>query len=112
MIKRGEIYMVDFNPARGSEQAGYRPALIIQNDIGNRYSPTTIIATITTANKKFPFTVPIQSSDSVLEKDSVVNLSQILTIDKERLMRKIGELDDSYMRKIDQAIKISLGLDV
>lgn len=103
--------MVDFNPARGSEQAGYRPALIIQNDVGNRYSPTTIIATITASDKKFPFTVHIQASDSGLEKDSLVNLSQILTIDKERLMRKIGELNNSYISKIDEAIKISLGLN-
>ncbi len=111
MVKRGEIYTVDFNPARGSEQAGYRPALIIQNDIGNRYSPTTIIATITTTDKKFPFTVHIQSSDTGLPKDSMVNLSQVLTIDKDRLLKKIGELNHSYMKEINKAIKISLGLN-
>ena len=110
MIKRGEIYIVDFNPARGSEQAGHRPALIIQNDVGNRYSPTTIIATITTAEKDYPFTVSVKSESSGLVKNSIVNLAQILTIDKERLLKKVGNLDQEHMAQVDQAIKISLGI--
>jgi mRNA interferase MazF len=110
MVKRGEIYMVDFNPARGSEQAGHRPALIIQNDVGNRHSPTTIIATITTTKKDYPFTVRIKSESSGLAKNSIVNLAQILTIDKERLLKKVGNLDQEHMTQVDQAIKISLGI--
>jgi mRNA interferase MazF len=110
-MKRGDIYMVDFNPARGSEQAGYRPALIIQNDVGNKYSSTTIVATITTATHKgYPFSVKLLAREGNLEKDSIVNLSQILTIDKERLVRKIGNLNPDIMEKVNNAIKISLGL--
>ena len=109
MIKRGDIYYVDFNPARGSEQAGLRPAVVIQNDIGNKYSPTTIVATITTADRKqYPFAVRLNALEGGLEKDSFVNLSQILTVDKERLTKKIGRLDNQRMAEINEAIKISL----
>lgn len=89
MIKRGEIYNVDFSPARGSEQAGIRPALIIQNDIGNQYSSTTIVAAITSQKKKsYPFHVNFTATESELEQDSVVLLEQILTIDQSRLIRR------------------------
>jgi mRNA interferase MazF len=111
VIKRGDIYMVDFNPARGSEQAGFRPALIIQNDIGNKFSPTTIVATITTADRKqFPFAVKLIAPEGGLEKDSLVNLAQILTIDKIRLENKIGSLKINRMNEINEAIRISLSV--
>ena len=112
MIRRGEIYMVDFNPARGSEQAGLRPGLVIQNDIGNKFSPTTIIASITTAaDRTYPFTVHLKAKEGGLSHDSIVNLSQILTIDKERLKNKLGSLSAKRMKEVDQAILISLGLN-
>lgn len=111
MIKRGDIFLVDFNPARGSEQAGLRPACIIQNDIGNRYSPTTIVATITTADRKqYPFAVKLNALEGGLEKDSFVNLSQILTIDKERLIKKIGSLNIQRMEEVNESVKISLAI--
>lgn len=110
-IKRGEIYWVNWNPSRSSEQKGIRPALIIQNDIGNEYSPTTIIASLSTAmQKQYPFTVNITSQESGLPKDSTINLSTIMTIDKTRLTDKCGELDQSRMFEVDQAIMTSLGL--
>lgn len=110
MVRRGEIYMVDFNPARGSEQAGLRPGLVIQNDTGNKFSPTTIIASITTADRTYPFTVPVRAKEGGLNRDSVVNLSQILTVDKERLKNKLGLLSPKKMKEVDQAIIISLDL--
>ena len=110
-IKRGEIYWVNWNPSRGSEQKGIRPALIIQNDIGNEFSPTTIVAALTTAmEKQYPFTVNITSQESGLPKDSTVNLATIMTIDKRRLAETCGELNQTKMSEIDQAIMISLGL--
>ena len=110
-IKRGEIYWVNWNPSRGSEQKGIRPALIIQNDIGNEFSPTTIIAALTTAmEKQYPFTVNITSQESGLPKDSTINFSIIMTIDKTRLEDKCGELGQSRMFEVDQAIATSLGL--
>jgi len=112
MIRRGDIYLIDFNPARGSEQAGLRPALIIQNNIGNRFSPTTIVAAITKTNLgKYPFVVKLNALEGGLSYDSFINLSQILTIDKTRLIRKIGNLQKNKMNEVDQAIKISLGID-
>ena len=110
-LKRGEIYWVDWSPGRGSEQSGLRPALIIQNDVGNKFSPTTIIATITTAPlKAYPFMVRIIASESGLPKDSLINLATILTIDKERLGDKCGELSQAKMAEVDEAIKTSLAL--
>ena len=110
-IKRGEIYWVNWNPSRGSEQKGIRPALIIQNDIGNEYSPTTIVAALTTAiEKQYPFTVNITSQESGLPKESTINLSTIMTIDKIRLADKCGELGQSRMFEVDQAIMTSLRL--
>jgi mRNA interferase MazF len=106
--KRGEIWMVNFNPGRGSEQKGIRPALIIQNDTGNRYAATTIIAAITSTIKLYPVTVFISSKTFGLSKDSIVNLAQLLTVDKSRLIKRIGALSTELINKIDDAIKISL----
>lgn len=106
--KRGEIWMVNFNPGRGSEQKGMRPGLIIQNDIGNQYSSTTIVAAITTTIKKYPVTVLIPKGKGGLKEESMVNLAQILTIDKGRLTKKLGALDVDKMQEVDGAIKISL----
>ena len=110
-IKRGEIYWVDWNPSRGSEQSGLRPALVIQNDIGNKYSPTTIVAAVTTAlEKPYPFLVRIKAKESGLPRDSTINLAVILTIDKTRLREKCGALSEAKMTEVNKAIKASLGM--
>jgi mRNA interferase MazF len=106
--KRGEIWMVNFNAGRGSEQRGIRPALIIQNDIGNQYASTTIVAAVTTTIKKYPVTVSVPRGKSGLKEESMVNLAQILTLAKERLIKRIGALDKDKMLEVDEAIKISL----
>jgi mRNA interferase MazF len=111
VIRRGEIYWVDWNPGRGSEQTGKRPALIIQNNSGNKSSPTTIIAACSAAQEKtYPFLVPITRKESGLPKDCNINLAAIMTIDKSRLVDKAGELTEEKMDEVDIAIKISLGL--
>ncbi|MEE8471063.1 MAG: type II toxin-antitoxin system PemK/MazF family toxin [Dehalococcoidia bacterium] len=111
-VKRGEIYWVDWNPSRGSEQAGKRPALIIQNDIGNIHSPTTIVAACTTAQvRPYPFIVSFTTRESGLSKGGSVNFAQMITIDKPRLCDKAGELSKEKMVEVDDAIKNSLGLD-
>ncbi len=107
--KRGEIWTVNFNPGRGSEQKGIRPALIIQNDIGNQYASTTIVAAMTTTIKKYPVTVTVPRGKSSLKEESMVNLAQILTIAKARLVKKVGTLEKDKMLEVDEAIKISLG---
>ncbi|KAB2951837.1 type II toxin-antitoxin system PemK/MazF family toxin [Heliorestis acidaminivorans] len=111
-IRRGEVYYAELNPVVGSEQGGTRPVLIIQNDIGNQYSPTTIVAAITSqiSKAKLPTHVEVPSSRSGLDRDSVVLLEQIRTIDKTRLREKIGLLDEDMMSKVAQALEISLGL--
>ncbi|OGL47250.1 MAG: PemK family transcriptional regulator [Candidatus Schekmanbacteria bacterium RBG_13_48_7] len=110
-IKRGEIYWVDWSLRRGSEQSGLRPALVIQNDIGNKYSPTTIVTALTTAiEKSYPFLIRVTAKESGLPKDSTVNLAVILTIDKSRLISKCGEIIEKKMAEVDEAIKASLGL--
>jgi mRNA interferase MazF len=110
-IRRADIYWVDWNPARGSEQSGKRPALVIQNDSGNQYSSTVIVASITTAiNRPYPFLVHLTPAQSGLERDSSIDLAMILTIDKARLGQKCGALTPSLMLEVDQAIKVSLGL--
>lgn len=110
-IKRGEIYWVDWGEGKGSEQAGVRPALIIQNDVGNRASPTTIIASLTTApNKPYPFLVECTKEESGLGEDGAVDLAAIQTIDKVRLGNRSGQLTSKKMSEVDKAIKISLGL--
>lgn len=112
MVKRGDIFYADLSPVIGSEQGGVRPVLVIQNDIGNKYSPTIIIAAITSQiNKaKLPTHIEINAPDYGLPKDSVVLLEQIRTIDKRRLREKIGHFDQDMMVRVDDCIKISVGL--
>lgn len=112
IIKRGDIYYADLSPVIGSEQGGVRPVLVVQNDIGNKYSPTVIAAAITSQiNKaKLPTHIEISAQDYGLQKDSVILLEQIRTIDKKRLKEKIGHLDDELMDKVNEAITISFGL--
>ena len=112
-IKRGDILLVNFEPVRGSEQGGIRPSLVIQNDLGNKYGPTTIIAPITAKefNKEFPTNVYLLKEDSKLERDSTILFNQIRTIDKSRIIKRISALDETIIKKVDMAIKISLGLD-
>jgi len=110
-IRRGEIYWVDWSPGRGSEQKGIRPAVIIQNDVGNELSPNTIVAACSTAQKKpYPFIIFITKQESGLPKDCSIDLATIMTIDKTRLQDKAGELTKQKMDELDQAIKLSLGL--
>lgn len=112
MIKRGDLVLVDLEPIVGSEQGKVRPAVVIQNDIGNEYSPTTIIAPITSKvfSKEFSTNVELFKEDSRLEKDSTILLNQIRTIDKLRIIKKMGSLSNGVMNRVDLAIKISLGL--
>ncbi|HZX20803.1 MAG: type II toxin-antitoxin system PemK/MazF family toxin [Natronincolaceae bacterium] len=112
IIKKGDIYYADLSPVIGSEQGGVRPVLVVQNDIGNRYSPTIIIAAITSQiNKaKLPTHVEIKGEDYGLPKDSVLLLEQIRTIDKRRLGEKIGHVKEDIIEKVDDALRISLGL--
>ena len=112
MIRRGDIYYADLRPVIGSEQGGIRPVLIIQNDIGNKHSPTVICAAITSKmNKaKLPTHVELDSSKYDIIKDSVILLEQLRTIDKKRLKDKICHLDREILRKVDQALLVSLEL--
>jgi mRNA interferase MazF len=112
MVRRGEIYYADLSPVVGSEQGGIRPVLIVQNDIGNKYSPTVIISAITSQiNKaKLPTHIEISATEYGLPKDSVILLEQIRTIDKKRLKDKIGYLSPEMMKKVDEALEISFGL--
>ncbi len=112
MIKRGEIYFAQLNPVIGSEQGGIRPVLVVQNDIGNQYSPTTIILAITSQiNKaKLPTHVELKTSVYGLERDSVILAEQIRTIDKSRLKQRIAVLNVELMNKVDKALTMSLGL--
>lgn len=112
MIKRGEIYFAQLNPVVGSEQGGIRPVVVVQNDIGNQYSPTTIILAITSQiNKaKLPTHIELKAVDYGLEKDSVILAEQIRTIDKTRLKQRIASLNQETMHKVDQALSISLNL--
>jgi len=113
LVKRGDIFYADLSPVIGSEQGGVRPVLIVQNDVGNRYSPTVICAAITSQiNKaKLPTHIEIDSQQYTLVKDSVILLEQIRTVDKKRLREKICRLDDGVMRKVDKALLISFGLE-
>ena len=116
-IKRGEIYYADLSPVVGSEQGGLRPVLIVQNDVGNKYSPTVIAAAITSrvSKTKLPTHIDISCSNRDelspgLAKDSIILLEQIRTLDKKRLKEKMGHLDDSTMRQVNDAITVSFGL--
>ncbi len=113
IIKRGDIYYADLRPVIGSEQGGVRPVLIIQNDTGNRHSPTVICAAITSRmNKaKLPTHVELSASRYELVKDSVILLEQVRTIDKKRLKEKVCHLDCEVLKKVDKALTISLELD-
>lgn len=112
IVKRGDIFYADLSPVIGSEQGGVRPVLIVQNDVGNKYSPTVIAAAVTSQiNKaKMPTHIEIKAEDYGLNKDSVILLEQIRTIDKKRLREKIGRLDDRLMESVNKAIAISFGI--
>ena len=112
-IRRGDIYYADLSPVVGSEQGGIRPVLIVQNNVGNRFSPTVIAAAITSQQSKanLPTHIPLHADSSGLSKDSVVLLEQVRTIDKKRLKEKMGTVDENSMNEINNAISISFGLN-
>ena len=113
IVKRGDVYYADLRPVVGSEQGGVRPVLIIQNDMGNRYSPTVICAAITSQlhKAKLPTHVELDSRYCDIAKDSVILLEQVRTIDKQRLKEKVCHLDNEILKKVDRALSISLELD-
>ena len=112
VIRRGDIFYADLSPVVGSEQGGIRPVLIVQNDVGNKYSPTVIAAAITSklGKNKLPTHIDVYADRVGLQKDSVILLEQIRTIDKQRLGEKMGHLDEELMTAVDDAISISFGL--
>ncbi|MDL2224692.1 type II toxin-antitoxin system PemK/MazF family toxin [Eubacteriales bacterium OttesenSCG-928-M02] len=111
LIKRGDIYMADLSPVVGSEQGGVRPVVIIQNDTGNKYSPTVIAAAVTsvTTKNKLPTHIPLKGSDGSVGRDSIILAEQIRTIDKMRLVKYIGTVPESKMAEVDLALSVSLG---
>ena len=111
-VKRGDIYYADLSPVVGSEQGGLRPVLIVQNDLGNKYSPTVIAAAITSqiGKTRLPTHIDVTADRFGLSKDSVILLEQIRPIDKQRLKEKMGHLDDSVMKRVNDAIGVSFGL--
>ncbi len=111
-VKRGDIYYADLSPVIGSEQGGIRPVLIVQNDVGNRYSPTVIAAAITSQKEKakLPTHIEVRAEDCGLARNSIVLLEQIRTIDKRRLKERMGKLDSGSMNQINRALSISFGL--
>lgn len=112
-VKRGDIYYADLSPVVGSEQGGTRPVLIIQNDVGNKFSPTVIAAAITskTDKSKLPTHIDVYAEKYGLARDSVILLEQIRTLDKKRLKEKMGHLDDAVMSRVNNAITVSFGLE-
>jgi mRNA interferase MazF len=108
--KRGEVWLVNWNPARGSEQAGKRPALVIQNDIGNEKAPTTIVAAISSRVRLYPMNIEIKPPEGGLKHRSIIKTSQILTISKERLEKRLGEISAKKMGDVETALKLSLSL--
>ena len=112
VVKRGDIFYADLSPVVGSEQGGVRPVLVVQNDVGNKFSPTVIIAAVTSQiNKaKLPTHIEIAADDYGLAKDSVILTEQIRTIDKKRLRERIGRIDDEVMDKVSHALSVSFGL--
>lgn len=112
-VKRGEIYYADLSPVVGSEQGGVRPVLIVQNDVGNKHSPTVIAAAITSQKEKtrLPTHISLDAERYGLAKDSIVLLEQVRTLDKKRLKERMGELDNNAMHRIDSALSVSFGLD-
>lgn len=111
MVKRGEIYYADLSPVVGSEQGGVRPILVVQNDVGNKFSPTVIAAAITSqlGKARLPTHIPLSADGFGLPKDSIVLLEQIRTLDKQRLKEKIGELPPSVMSRVNEGLLVSLG---
>ena len=111
-VKRGDIYYADLSPVVGSEQGGLRPVLIIQNDVGNKYSPTVIAAAITSrlGKTRLPTHIDVYADRVGLARDSVILLEQMRTLDKRRLKEKMGHLDESMMRQVNRAIAVSVGL--
>lgn len=107
---RGEVWLVNWNPARGSEQAGKRPALVIQNDIGNEKASTTIVAAFSSSVKIYPMNIEIDPPEGGLERPSIVKTGQILTVSKERLEKRLGRISSKKMEEVNQAIKLSLDL--
>lgn len=112
IVHRGDIYYADLSPVVGSEQGGVRPVLIVQNDVGNKFSPTVIAAAITSQHDKanLPTHIEVNAENTGLLKDSIVLLEQVRTLDKHRLKEKMGKLDPSSMNRVDQALSISFGL--
>lgn len=112
-IKRGDIYYADLSPVVGSEQGGVRPVLIVQNDVGNKFSPTVIAAAITSQKYKtnLPTHIQVHANDCGLAKDSIVLLEQVRTLDKRRLRERIGSLPPEIMEKVSEALRISLAVD-
>ena len=110
IVKRGDIFYADLSPVVGSEQGGIRPVLIVQNDVGNKYSPTVICAAITSQINKAKLPTHIELDSQRLVKDSVILLEQVRTIDKKRLREKICRLDNTLMKKVSKALLVSLGL--
>ena len=112
MVARGEIYFAELNPVQGSEQGGTRPVLIVQNDVGNAYSPTTIVLAITSQLNKarLPTHVAVPATESGLSRDSVILAEQVRTIDKSRLRQRVARLEPRTMRRIEDAMAVSIGL--
>ena len=108
--KRGEVWQVNWNPARGSEQAGKRPVLVVQNDIGNEKAPTTIVAAISSSVKIYPMNVEVNPPEGGLDCPSIIKTNQILTVAKERLKKRLGLISKDRMDDVDRAIKLSLAL--
>ncbi|MDD6816928.1 MAG: type II toxin-antitoxin system PemK/MazF family toxin [Firmicutes bacterium] len=112
IVKKGDLYFADLSPVVGSEQGGVRPVLVVQNDVGNKYSPTIIVAAVTsqTSKAKLPTHVELAATQGGLSKNSVVLLEQLRTIDKQRLKERIGALSDSQLPDVDAALGVSLGI--
>ena len=112
-IKKGDLYFADLSPVMGSEQGGIRPVLVVQNDVGNKYSPTIIVAAITSKKNKadLPTHVAITAEGNGLSKNSVVLLEQLRTIDKRRLKERIGTIDQTRLPDVNEALSVSLGID-
>ena len=113
-VKRGEIYYADLSPVVGSEQGGVRPVLVIQNDVGNKYSPTVIVCAVTSqmTKAKLPTHVEFARGEAGLSRDSVALLEQVRTLDKRRLKERVGEASDGKMRKVERALLISFGFAI
>lgn len=111
-VKKGDLYFADLSPVIGSEQGGVRPVLVVQNNVGNRYSPTIIVAAVTSRKNKadLPTHVEIPAEGNGLSKNSVVLLEQLRTIDKKRLKERIGTIDEKRLPDVDEALGVSLGI--